>query len=136
MGTSGTDTSATHDAAWAAALARTTEDGRATAEAARTLVRRLDPDVVEVVWPHQGTIGWGVGPKKMSEHYAYLAVHPRHVNLGFYRGASLPDPAGLLAGPGKEMRHIRLEAPSDVDRPEIVELLRAARAEREAALRG
>ncbi|HEX2221138.1 MAG TPA: DUF1801 domain-containing protein [Candidatus Limnocylindria bacterium] len=124
----------TQDAEWSRALERTTDQGRATAEAVRELVRRLHPEVVEVVWPHQGTVGWGVGPKKMSEHYAYLAVHPRHVNLGFYRGASLPDPAGLLGGPGKDMRHIRLDGVDDVGRPEVEELLKAARAEREAAL--
>jgi hypothetical protein len=118
------------DENWNRSLDRTTDQGRATANAVRALVRRLHPDVVEVVWPHQGTVGWGVGPKKMSEHYAYLAVHPRHVNLGFYRGASLPDPAGLLGGPGKSMRHIRLDGPEDVARPEVEELLKAARAER------
>ena len=32
------------------------------------LVHRTDPEVVRVVWPHQRTIGYGVGPKKMSEH--------------------------------------------------------------------
>lgn len=119
---------------WDLALERTTDDGRAVAEAIRSLVRRLDPNVVEVVWPHQGTVGWGVGPKKMTEHYAYLAVHPTRVNLGFYRGASLPDPAGLLAGTGKAMRHIKIIGPGDLEGPEIEALLKAARAEREAAL--
>ncbi len=119
---------------WTRALERTTDQGRASAEAIRALVRRLDPEVVEVVWPHQGTVGWGVGPRKMSEHYAYLAVHPLHVNLGFYRGASLPDPAGLLTGTGKAMRHIKIDGPADVQRPELTALLTAARAEREAAL--
>jgi len=98
-------------------------------------VRRLHPTVVEVIWPQQGTVGWGIGPKKMSEHYAYLAVHPAHVNLGFYRGASLRDPAGLLVGTGKAMRHIRIDSLDDVERPQIAELLRASRAEREAARR-
>lgn len=120
---------------WDRALARTTDQARATAEAIRRLVRRLHPDVVEVVWPHQGTVGWGVGPKKMSEHYAYLAVHAGHVNLGFYRGASLPDPSGLLGGPGKSMRHVKIDEPRAVERPEVEALLREARAEREAALR-
>ncbi len=119
---------------WDEALARTTEGARQTAQAARALIRRLHPDVVEVVWPHQGTIGFGVGPRKMSEHYAYLAVHPKHVNLGFYRGASLPDPARLLGGPGKAMRHIRLSGPQDVERPEVAELLLAAKAERVSSL--
>ena len=122
------------DEAWDAALARTTDAGRRVAAAARALIRRLDPDVVEVVWPHQGTIGFGVGRKKMSEHYAYLAVHPKHVNLGFYRGADLPDPAGLLGGEGKAMRHVRLGEVEDLERPEIPALLRAAREERERAL--
>ena len=123
------------NADWDRALARTDDDGRATAAAVRELVRRLHPDVVEVVWPHQGTIGWGVGPKKMSEHYAYLTIHSSHVNLGFYRGASLRDPERLLGGPGKQMRSMRLERAADVDRPAVAELLRAARAERELALR-
>ena len=122
------------DEAWDAALARTTGEGRRVAAAARALIHRLDPDVVEVVWPHQGTIGFGIGPRKMSEHYAYLAVHPRHVNLGFYRGADLPDPAGLLGGEGKVMRHVRLNGVEDLERPEIADLLGAAREERELAL--
>lgn len=121
---------------WDAALARTNDNGRATASAVRGLVRRLHPGVVEVVWPHQGTVGWGVGPRKMSEHYAYLTVHAAHVNLGFYRGAELPDPAALLGGPGKQMRHMRLDGPDDVNSPEVADLLRAARAERDAALGG
>ena len=120
---------------WDRALARTTDQGRAAAEAIRSLVRELDPDVVEVIWPRQGTVGWGIGPKKMTEHYAYLAVHPAHVNLGFYRGALLPDPAGLLTGTGNNMRHIRIDDPADVARSEIAELLQAAKAEREAALK-
>ena len=122
------------EAAWAAALSRTTDDARAIADAVRRLVRSLDPHVVEVVWPHQGTVGWGIGPRKMSEHYAYLAVHPAHVNLGFYRGASLPDPARLLGGEGKAMRHMQLRHAGEVDRPEVAELLRAARTERLTAL--
>lgn len=126
----------TDDAAWHEALARTTDDGRATAEAVRELIRSLDPEVVEVAWPRQGTVGWGIGPKKMSEHYAYLAVHPSHVNLGFYRGGSLSDPAGLLEGTGQAMRHIKLRAPAELDRPEITDLLRVARAERVEALGG
>ena len=120
---------------WQRALARTDDNGRSTADAVRALVRSLDAEVVEVVWPHQGTVGWGVGPKKMSEHYAYLTVHAHHVNLGFYPGAALADPERLLGGPGKQMRSMRLDRPSDVERPAVADLLRAARVEREEALR-
>ena len=68
-----------------------------------TIIRRTDPAVVRIVWPHQKTVGYGVGPKKMSEHYAYLAVHPTHVNLGCNYGARLDD-GGLLDGTGQNMR--------------------------------
>ena len=101
--------------------------------AADDLVRRTDPDVVRVVWPHQRTVGYGVGPKKLSEHYAYLAVHPRHVNLGCNHGAHLDD-GGLLEGAGRNMRKTTVRTVDDLADPRLVPLLRAARQERLTAL--
>ena len=101
--------------------------------AADELIRRVDPDVVRVVWPHQRTVGYGVGPKKMSEHYAYLAVYERHVNLGCNYGARLDD-GGLLEGAGQNMRKLTVRAPEDLRDPRLEPLLRAARQERLAAL--
>ena len=103
-------------------------------EAADQAIRAEDPDVTQVLWAHQRTLGYGVGPKKMSEHYAYLDVYDRHVNLGFNHGASLPDPGGLLGGSGARFRSMKLSRPEDVDRPEIRELLRAAARERRETL--
>jgi hypothetical protein len=40
--------------------------------------------------------------------FAYVNVFRSHVNVGFFHGASLPDPAGLLEGDGKHMRHVKL----------------------------
>jgi hypothetical protein len=97
--------------------------------AADELVRRTDPAVVRVVWPHQRTVGYGVGPKKMSEHYAYLAVHARHVNLGCNHGARLDD-GGLLQGTGANMRSFPVRDLADLADPRLVPLLRAARQER------
>ncbi len=63
----------------------------ASSPAAQTLARQLRaliidvlPAVVEVPWPRQHVAGYGVGPKKMSEHFCYIAVQPEHGNLGFY----------------------------------------------------
>jgi len=120
--------------AFDALLRRFSGDVPPIARRAREVITRLDPDVVEVVWERQGTVGYGVGPKKMSEHYCYLALHRAHVNLGFNRGAILPDPAGLLGGPGASLRHTRLASVEDLDRPELADLLRAARGERLHAL--
>lgn len=123
----------TEDDGWAALLEQLPPEVAALVTAADDLVRRTDPDVVRVVWPHQRTVGYGVGPKKMSEHYAYLAVHPRHVNLGCNHGAHL-DSGGLLQGTGKEMRSTAVRSVDDLDDPRLVPLLRAARQERLTAL--
>jgi len=40
--------------------------------------------------------------------FGYVNVFTSHVNVGFFQGASLPDPAGLLQGNGKFMRHVKL----------------------------
>ena len=71
-------------------------------------------------------IGYGVGPKKMSEHFCYLAVQRDHVNLGFNFGAELPDPEGLLAGPGKLLRHVKITSDKDLARPALRRLLEIA----------
>ena len=97
------------------------------------LLHRTDPDVVRVVCPHQRTIGYGVGPKKMSEHYAYIAVHPRHINLGCNYGAHLDD-GGLLEGSGQNMRRMTVRTVHALEDPRVVLTLRAARQERLAAL--
>ncbi len=41
--------------------------------------------------------------------FAYVNVFTAHVNVGFFHGASLPDPARLLQGAGKFMRHVKLK---------------------------
>lgn len=40
--------------------------------------------------------------------FAYVNVFTSHVNVGFFQGASLPDPARILQGVGKLMRHVKL----------------------------
>ena len=40
--------------------------------------------------------------------FGYVNVFTSHVNVGFFHGASLPDPARLLQGDGKFMRHVKL----------------------------
>jgi len=40
--------------------------------------------------------------------FGYVNIFTSHVNVGFFQGASLPDPARLLQGWGKFMRHVKL----------------------------
>ena len=48
--------------------------------------------------------------------FGYVNVFTSHVNLGFFHGAALPDPARLLQGTGKFMRHVKLR-PNGHKRP-------------------
>ena len=41
--------------------------------------------------------------------FAYVNVFTSHVNVGFFQGAALPDPARILQGTGKFMRHVKLK---------------------------
>jgi hypothetical protein len=104
-------------------------DPRVRDLAARTqaLVFDVYPEVVEVPWPRQNVAGYGIGPKKMSEHFCYIALYDDHVNLGFNQGAELPDPEGLLEGPGKMLRHTKIAEPEDLEVPAVRRLLEAAR---------
>ncbi len=102
--------------------------------AIRALVLVLHPDAVEVCRPGDRAVSWGWGPRKGSEAYACALPYRGHVNLAFYHGVDLPDPAGMLRGTGKAMRHLSLTRPDDVDRPAVRALLIAAREERRQAL--
>ena len=105
-----------------------------TARALREVVLAGCPDAVEVVRLGDGAASYGVGPKKMSEAHVYVMPLRDRVNLGFYHGVALPDPAGLLEGTGKRLRHVKVRSVADARRPEIAALIAAALAERRTAL--
>lgn len=58
--------------------------------------------------------------------FCYVNVFTSHVNVGFFHGASLPDPAGLLEGNGKRMRHVKLGPGREVDVDALTALIDAA----------
>ena len=55
-------------------LATATPEVAALARQAKALLLGVMPNIVEVAWPTQRIIGYGVGPKKMSEQFCYIAV--------------------------------------------------------------
>ena len=109
---------------------------RPVAVALREAIMRLHPEVSEVVRLGERAATFGVGPKKMSEGYAYILPHSRWINLGFFRGASLPDHEGLLEGTGAAMRHVKIHNVDEARRPEVLTLLAAALAEQRTAQGG
>jgi hypothetical protein len=107
-------------------VANASPEARALARKARALIEAVYPAVVEVPWPKQRVIGYGVGPKKMSEHFCYISVSKNHINVGFMYGAELPDPNNLLEGSGKLLRHVRVTQPDELENPALRELIEAA----------
>ena len=79
-------------------------------------------------------MGYGVGPKTMSEHFCYIGAYRAHVNLGFYYGAELADPLGLMEGTGKKLRHIKVKNIEKVDQPALRDIIQDSLEERKAAL--
>lgn len=92
----------------------------------RALIREVLPQVVEVVWPRQKTAGYGTGPKKSTEQFCWITPHTEHVTFGFYYGAELPDPDGILTGTGRLMRHVKISQPADLDNPALRTLVEVA----------
>jgi hypothetical protein len=58
--------------------------------------------------------------------FAYVAAFSTHTAIGFFHGASLPDPQRLLEGSGKRMRHVKLRWDRQPDSAAIEELIAAA----------
>ena len=99
---------------------------RELALAARALVLEVLPAAVEQADPADKLLAYGHG-LKMSQIVFTLMPYTAHVNLGIANGATLPDPAGLLAGTGKRHRHVRLTTLAEVSQPALRALLQAAR---------
>jgi hypothetical protein len=61
--------------------------------------------------------------------FAYVNAFTAHVNVGFFRGAELADPNGLLEGAGKFMRHVKLRPDANVDAAALTWLIEVAYAD-------
>jgi hypothetical protein len=58
--------------------------------------------------------------------FGYVNVFTSHVNVGFFQGAALPDPDGLLQGIGKFMRHVKLRPGTATNAAALSRLIDAA----------
>jgi hypothetical protein len=83
-------------------------------------MRECGDDVREVL--HDGHPTACIG----DAAFAYVDAFKAHVNTGFFRGAELADPEGLLEGAGKFMRHVKLRPERDVDAMSLMKLIETA----------
>ncbi|MEM7342731.1 MAG: DUF1801 domain-containing protein [Chloroflexota bacterium] len=112
----------------------TNDDIQTICEELRRIIFHNYPEATEVVRLGDGAASYGVGPKKMSESHVYIMPKERYVNLGFWHGTSIPDPANLLEGTGKKMRHVKIRSLEAAASNEIATLISEALKERRAAL--
>ena len=95
--------------------------------ALREVILEEAPDAIEsIVKGYAVAIGFSFTGKPMKDGFCHIVVYSSHVNLGFNRGASLPDPNGVLIGKGKSIRHITVRNESELERPYLRRYLQAA----------
>lgn len=87
------------------------------------IMRQCGDDVSELL--HDGHPTACIG----DAAFAYVNAFKAHVNIGFFRGAELEDPTGLLEGTGKYMRHVKLRPDSDINATALVRLIESAYAD-------
>lgn len=83
-------------------------------------LRACGPDAGELIHDHAPTACVG------GAAFAYVNAYKAHAAIGFFHGADLPDPAGLLEGAGKRMRHVKLRWGKPVDEKALQDLIVAA----------
>jgi hypothetical protein len=118
------------DSAYSAFLERFDAGIRDLALAARASVLAVAPDAGELAYDAYNAVALAFTYSgRLKEAFAHVAAYGGHVNLGFNQGATLPDPHARLRGTGKAIRHVRLDAPADLECPSVVPLIRAAAAQ-------
>jgi hypothetical protein len=93
----------------------------------RKTLRRRMPTANELVYDNYNffVIGY-CSTERPSDCIVSIAAAANGVGLSFYRGASLPDPRGLLLGSGSQNRFVRIESVATLVQPGVEELIAAA----------
>jgi hypothetical protein len=95
--------------------------------ALRNVVLEEAPDAVEsIVQSYAVAIGFSFTGKPLKDGFCHIVTYASHVNLGFNRGALLPDPNRVLAGKGKMIRHVTIRDQRDLGRQFLRRYLQAA----------
>lgn len=99
----------------------------AQARACLKILRTRMPGAVQFVYDNYNWLVIGFGPtERPSDAVFSLVILPLRMTLCFLQGAKVPDPLKLLQGSGNVVRNIRLAAPTDLNKPEIREIMAAA----------
>ena len=94
--------------------------------ALREIILEEVPDACESIYQVYTVAIWFGFSEKMKDMFCYIATNARHINLGFPRGSTLPDPSRVLEGDGKTMRHIKFATQNDLERSFVRRYIRAS----------
>jgi hypothetical protein len=104
-------------------LARLSPDHAIVVGTLRRLITEAAPGAHEIVY--HDALGYGPTDKGFDRVF-YISAFKDHINLGFFYGAELEDPDALLAGGGKQMRHIKIRSSESLSAAAIRPLLEQA----------
>ena len=108
-------------------LAPYDHDIQQLALAVRRFVIEHIPHMTEIVYDAPTAVAMGFTPSgRFKEAVCQVSVYPTYVNLGFNRGAELPDPGRQLLGLGKSLRHVTIRRVADLLAPALRDLLAEA----------
>jgi hypothetical protein len=94
---------------------------------ARRRVRAAAPGASELIYDAYNAVSAAYSfTGRLAEAFLHVAAYAGHVNVGFNRGAELPDPDGILKGSGARIRHVRVASAAELRSPALASLIRAA----------
>jgi hypothetical protein len=94
--------------------------------ALREIILEEVPDASESIYQVYTVAIWFGFSEKMKDMFCYITTHAGHINLGFPRGSTLPDPDSVLEGDGKAIRHIKFTSTTDLERNYVRRYIRAS----------
>ena len=84
------------------------------------LIRDIRTAIIDAGHNFTESIKWGTPgywlPEVSRRNICYIAPHANYVRLGFFNGATMPDPNNILEGTGKKLRHIKVYEVTDTNR--------------------
>ena len=92
-------------------------------EAREVVLRVLAPSNESILDVYVLAMNYGFSERMKDQ---VVGVYAKHINLGFYWGAQMDDPEGVLEGSGKQLRHIKIRSQADLGTPVIRDYLRRA----------
>ena len=98
---------------------------RAILSQIRSMVRDSLPEANATEIIYHGALGYGPTASGF-DRILYVAPQNGYVNLGFFYGTGIPDPAGLLEGTGKRMRHVKIKSVQAAQNSALLPLVREA----------